>query len=315
MLREWPYEPGKLNVRLIKGEDGEPKIQVRLDLGLLQMNAEGRPDGERPFGFDSLLEHFEHQADEHVEDDNAAAGDGTPENHAGGEDAEVGSTGDADGDADGDDADAFEDRDRPPGAFRLAPEECKALRDEAAQYYHRYVALLVLEDFEGVIRDTTRNLRLLDFCRSFADEDNDRTILEQVRPYITMMRARAMASQAIKDNEPKVALMAVDDGLRALQDHYTEMGDASDYESSNEVQMLRSIRETLIPRLPVSQKAELRTRLDQAIAQENYELAAILRDELRLLPDESRALTPPPPPPPSPGGDAPSAGGGPGTPG
>ena len=45
------------------------------------------------------------------------------------------------------------------------------------------------------------------------------------------------------------------------------------------------MREALVPKLPVSQRAELRARLDEALMQENYELAAILRDELRMLPE------------------------------
>ena len=39
-------------------------------------------------------------------------------------------------------------------------------------------------------------------------------------------------------------------------------------------------------KLPASQKNELRERLRVAVEQENYELAAILRDELRMLSDE-----------------------------
>jgi protein-arginine kinase activator protein McsA len=39
----------------------------------------------------------------------------------------------------------------------------------------------------------------------------------------------------------------------------------------------------LVPKLPSSQRAELQERLRAAIDSENYELAAILRDELRLL--------------------------------
>jgi len=53
LLREWPFESGKLNVRLIQGEDGDPRVQMRLDLGILQMHVEGRPDGQRPRGFES----------------------------------------------------------------------------------------------------------------------------------------------------------------------------------------------------------------------------------------------------------------------
>src|SRR4051812_32455835 len=47
-LRGWAFQPGQVNVRLIRGNDGKPKLQLRLDLGLLQMELDGRPDGRRP---------------------------------------------------------------------------------------------------------------------------------------------------------------------------------------------------------------------------------------------------------------------------
>ena len=50
LLREWDYDSNKLNVRRIIGEDGREKIQLRVDLGVLQMEVAGRPDGKRPFG-------------------------------------------------------------------------------------------------------------------------------------------------------------------------------------------------------------------------------------------------------------------------
>jgi hypothetical protein len=43
LLDEWPYQPGQINVRLIEGEDGEPRVQLRLDLGIMQMRVDGRP--------------------------------------------------------------------------------------------------------------------------------------------------------------------------------------------------------------------------------------------------------------------------------
>jgi hypothetical protein len=153
------------------------------------------------------------------------------------------------------------------------------------QYYHRYVALLTLEDFDGVVRDTTRNLRVLDLCREHADSEQDRTILEQFRPYITMVRARALASQALKDNEPKAAIHAIDEGLEALRQYFADSGQPQMFDQSNEVQMLRGMRDSLVPKLPLSEKAELKARLARALEQENYELAAILRDELRQLKD------------------------------
>jgi hypothetical protein len=249
LLNDWPYEPGKLNVRLITAEDGEQRVQVRLDLGLLQMFVDGRPDGLRPNGFDSLLEYHESRLDE-VE---AGTGEGAQ-----------------------------------PAKFSLNADECEELRAEAVQYYHRYMALLVLEDYEGVVRDTTRNLRVLDLCAQHAETEADRAALEQFRPYITMMRARAMASQALKDNEPKAALLAIDEGLEALKLYFAEHGEPDLFDQSSEVQMLKGMREALVPKLPVSQTSELRARLDKAIEQENYELAAILRDELKQIKEVAR---------------------------
>ncbi len=169
--------------------------------------------------------------------------------------------------------------------FVLSEDDCRELREEAVQYYHRYVCLMVLEDFDGVVRDTTRNLRVLDICSKYAETEGDRHALEQFRPYITMMRARALASQAIKDNEPKAAVHAIDEGLDSLKRFFEDAGQMDVFDESNEVQVLRGMRDALTPKLPVSQKAELKQRLQSALEQENYELAAILRDELKAMKD------------------------------
>src|ERR1044071_5704719 len=66
VLKGWDYEPGTINVRKIAGIDGLPKLQMRLDLGLLQMEMDGRPDGLRPHGHESLLEYFESRLSDHT---------------------------------------------------------------------------------------------------------------------------------------------------------------------------------------------------------------------------------------------------------
>lgn len=250
ILREWPYESGQINVRLIEGADGERKIQMRLDLGLLQMETWGRPDGERPEGYESLLEFYEADLDEAVYD-------------------------------------AAEEVDEVMGPsepdFALNEDDCRKLREEAVQFYHRYIALLILGMFMGVVRDTTRNLRMLDLCAQYAESEEDRAILEQFRPYITMMRARAIASQMIADEEPKAALFLLDRGLQDLKEVYAQQQRPDEFNDSHEAQILRSMRDELRRKLPASQRAELRQRLEEAIRNEKYELAAILRDELKML--------------------------------
>ncbi|MEM1329821.1 MAG: UvrB/UvrC motif-containing protein [Planctomycetota bacterium] len=290
MLEDWPYEPGKINVRLIQSQEGEPLIQVRLDLGLLQMKVEGRPDGQRPRGYSSLLEYYEARLDG-IEPPPEPVAEEQPEETDG-----------AEGDSEGV-PDSPEPIDAAPGAegedgFSLSPDDCRQLREEAVQYYHRYIALLVLEDYDGVVRDTSRNLRVLDICKKHASEEDDQAVLEQFRPYITMMRSRALASQALKDEEPKVALLAVDEGLAALKAHFEDIGEPEAMEQSSEARALMSMREALVPKLPVSQGTELRQRLSDALATENYELAAILRDELRLLGETTTGTERGPGPPP-----------------
>ena len=58
ILKGWQYKPDEMNVRRVTGDDNKDKIQMRLDLGLLQMEVEGRPDGKRPHGFESIFDFY-----------------------------------------------------------------------------------------------------------------------------------------------------------------------------------------------------------------------------------------------------------------
>jgi hypothetical protein len=58
ILNNWEFQPGKVMVRRFKGRDGTDKIQLRLDLGIVQMNADGRPDGKQPHGHPTLLDFY-----------------------------------------------------------------------------------------------------------------------------------------------------------------------------------------------------------------------------------------------------------------
>jgi len=62
LLRDWPHEPGMIKVRKILGSDGKEKIQLRIDLGLIQMETSGRPDGEEPHDCESLYDYHKQRA-------------------------------------------------------------------------------------------------------------------------------------------------------------------------------------------------------------------------------------------------------------
>jgi hypothetical protein len=242
VLKGWDYEAGAINVRKIPGLDGREKLQMRLDLGLLQMELTGRPDGYRPHGRESYLEYYEEQRRIYEKENGGGA---------------------------------------TAAGFSLSTDQCQELREEAVMYYHRYLSLFILGDFAGVIRDTARNLRVLDICAEFAADEHDRFILEQYRPYIIMMNTRATASLQFKDEMYQKALNTVTDGLDRIREFFIRFGQQEAFDKSNEVKILKRFARDIRRKLPVDPLDKLQTKLERAVKREDYEQAAKLRDEIQ----------------------------------
>jgi hypothetical protein len=145
-------------------------------------------------------------------------------------------------------------------------------------YYHRYLSLFILGDFPGVVRDTSRNLRVLDLCGQFATEDHDRFVLEQYRPYIIMMNTRARASMQFKDEQFNKALHTVTEGLDQIREFFIRFGQEEVFDKSSEVKILKRFARTIRKKLPVDPMERLQHKLQRAIKREDYEEAARLRD-------------------------------------
>jgi Sec-independent protein translocase protein TatA len=241
LLSGWDYETGAINVRKILGLDGAPKLQMRLDLGVLQMELTGRPDGVRPHGCESLLEYYEAQLKEHKRVNGTDLG------------------------------------------FHLTRRQCSQLREEAGMYYHRYLGLFVLEDFVSVVRDTARNLRVLELCGRYAVDDQDRLILEQYRPYITMMNARAQASIEFGEGRLHDAVKTVQRGLRAIKRFFDQFDQEDAFRESPEVRALKRMARDIRKNLPKNPIKQLQLKLNLAVKREAYEQAAVLRDQIQEL--------------------------------
>jgi hypothetical protein len=61
LLAGWDCPPGELRARATVGRDGQELLQLRVDLGVLQMFLEGRPDGERCHGLPTAREYITHE--------------------------------------------------------------------------------------------------------------------------------------------------------------------------------------------------------------------------------------------------------------
>jgi protein-arginine kinase activator protein McsA len=170
-------------------------------------------------------------------------------------------------------------------AFTLTGEQCRDLRAEASMFYHRYLALFVLEDYEGVRRDTARNLAVIDMCRRFGPTARDRMVLDQFRPYIIMMHTRACVHISAGKTLWTRALAEVEEGLRRIHDYFVELQSQEEFARCAEARLLRRLRRQIRRRISADPTALLSRRLDRAVREERYEEAARLRDQLR---DQSR---------------------------
>ena len=242
LLDQWDYQPGQVVVRKFQGKDGHEKIQLRVDLGLLQMNAKGRPDGKRPFGRESLLEYYldllEKFKREHDNDDKG---------------------------------------------FRLTSDDCGRLQQEFIQYHHRYICLFQLEEFDGVIEDTQRNLKVFNFVEKYAGSDELAWSLQQFRPQCLMMRIRAKGAVALKANRYDQVIRLVEAGLEESRQFYREHERQDLVEQSGEIQSLEMWLQEIQSKRPLTAREKLESALDEAVKNEDYEKAAQVRDELRKM--------------------------------
>lgn len=77
ILNQWSYRPGEVMARVVRGSDRRDVLQMRVEMGILQMEVSGRPDGETPEGFptyyDYLISLSFHEGDLFALDDERCA--------------------------------------------------------------------------------------------------------------------------------------------------------------------------------------------------------------------------------------------------
>ncbi|MBM4022222.1 MAG: DNA helicase UvrBC [Planctomycetes bacterium] len=58
LLKNWNFRPGEVNARLVKSRSGRAVLQMRIDMGIVQMETELRPDGQRPGGAETYYDYL-----------------------------------------------------------------------------------------------------------------------------------------------------------------------------------------------------------------------------------------------------------------
>lgn len=230
ILRRWPYDSDALGVRMVKGADGRSVLQMRVDMGILQLETEGRPDGTQPFGERSYFDHLQSVAR------------------------------------------------RDNDELLLNEDQCEEVDREFVQFYHRRICWLRLQKYRLAVRDADHTLALMDFCRDHSPDEQWTMSHEQYRPFVMFHRIQAAALASLQDNEVDVAIQEINQGLERMHGLFVEHDLEDEFDDDELVNRLTEMRETLRREYNVGRT--LQEQLADAVAAEEYELAARLRDEL-----------------------------------
>jgi len=230
IFREWPYESGVISARLIRTANGRDVIQMRIEMGLLQMEVSGRPDGQRPSGSETFLDHLREEVLEAGPD------------------------------------------------FVLSEEQCFEMDREFLQYYQRRICFLALQEFERAVADADHTLALMDLVAAHSPDEDWTNSHEQYRPFVLFHRTQAAALATLKHSGAEAAIEEVRRGLDRIREVYLAGEAQEEFEQDELVNQLVELLESLRREYQVGKT--LAEQLSDAVAAEEYERAARLRDEI-----------------------------------
>lgn len=245
VFEDWKLdrEDESKNIRCLRGRDGRLKIQVRVRCGIFQWEFEGRPDGTTPYGARSLLDYYRAQL---------GAGRGRRGGRA---------------------------------AFRLSKAQVEELSEEIMDYYQRRMLFFRLGEYERARDDAQHNLGLMDLIRDYSDDPEAIAQHEKWRAFVLMDCARAEALTLCQNGACLDAMRTLDEGIARVADLFRKQGHPEAIPISQELAALKELKLQLREayNIPLSREEildGLREEQAKAIADEDYERAARLRDEI-----------------------------------
>ncbi len=244
ILDDWKHDAAdeSKNVRCIRGCDGRLKIQVRVRCGIFQWEYEGRPDGTTPHGYPSLLDYYRARLEA-----------------------------------------ASRRRGAPP--LKLSRAQVDEVAEEIMDYYQRRVLFFRLGEYERARDDAQHTLGLMDLIRACAEDPELIAQHERWRAFVLMDRTRAEALMLCQSGANPQALERIDQGVEELAAYFREYGREDLIPVSQEIAALKELKLQLREayNIPLSRREildGLREEQAKAIADEDYERAARLRDEI-----------------------------------
>jgi len=259
LLEGWePGPSGAVIVRVVTDEDGVEYLQRRLDLGVLQLCIDGRPDGERPFERESLLDHYQQQ--------NADPGSNLTLSEE---------------DLESLDAEIMQYYHRRIGLLAVASQAQASRNPEQAVTYYRRAA-----------RDAEHNIGIMDLIAVHAADANYIAEHEHFRPFVLCHLTLAESQAEALTGRVDEAIERIKAGIELIRELVIPENDEDDEIESdgNDAEMFVQALEQLDQELRRQYGIDrtLREQLADAVENEDYEQAAKLRDLLRQQDQDGR---------------------------
>jgi hypothetical protein len=165
-------------------------------------------------------------------------------------------------------------------SFVLTEEHCQETDREFLQFYQRRMCWLALQQYGWAIRDANHTLEFMDLVKLHAPNDDYLHAHEQYRGFVLFQRTQAAAAMQVEKNDPAQAVDEIRAGLDKIRAFFASYEREDEMDQDGMVQHLRRIEATLRERHDI--KATMEEQLEQAIAAEDYERAARLRDAMNM---------------------------------
>ena len=160
----------------------------------------------------------------------------------------------------------------------LNEEQCREIDREFAQFYNRRICCLALRQFARAVTDADYTLALMDFVSAHAPDPQWALSHEQYRPFVLFHRIQASAMLELQDSGPEAAIETINVGLGQMRGVFARFGVEEQFDQDELVGQLAAMKESLREEYQVGKT--LAEQLSDAVAAEEYERAARIRDQM-----------------------------------
>jgi DNA-binding XRE family transcriptional regulator len=174
------------------------------------------------------------------------------------------------------------------GSYELSADEFLQLQNEGILFYYRYMLLFQMNDFVRVLHDTDHNLQASTLIERHCSDEENRSSVLQFRPYVIRMNAMARSMLSLQQSDFAECVRILERAIEKIEAMDAVPSPAFQFEKSRSLTYLRTALEQLVERQP-DEKAKLEAELEEAVATEDYEHAAQLRDEIKRLIDKAKS--------------------------